>query len=71
MDKPTTKSRKLQKPDYENISPGDREVMAKGKLEINSEHKLRSENLPFDIDVVCTNFSEIRPSFPNFLSGIL
>lgn len=33
-----------------------RNEKAKAALSIRSEHTLRSENLPFDIDVVCTGF---------------
>lgn len=48
------KDREVKKPDYEN-SLEKNQKKAKKLLNISSEHRLRSENLPFDIDVVCSS----------------
>jgi hypothetical protein len=43
----------IKKPNYEISGTEASQKKARNLLNISSEHRLRSENLPFDIDVVC------------------
>jgi hypothetical protein len=52
----------IKKLDYEVSGSAASQKKARKLLNISSEHKLRSENLPFDIDVVCPRFT-VAPSF--------
>jgi hypothetical protein len=45
----------LSRPDYDCCGTEESQKKARKLLNISSEHRLRSENLPFDIDVVCLN----------------